>query len=173
MNWFFALLRVLHIGAGVFWVGGAFTFFLFVTPSTQVLPPANRQAFLDEIASRRRFARAIFGAATITVLAGGALYWLDSGGINAAWLMSASGLGFTVGGLAGLAAWLVAFAVIGPTFTRLNRLGGELVAARRPPTPDEGARLGSLASRLRIAGRALLTLLAIAVLLMAISRYLG
>jgi uncharacterized membrane protein len=173
MDWFFALLRVLHIGAGVFWVGGAFTYFLFVVPSTEVLPPPNRQAFLDEVAWRRRFARAIYSAATLTILAGAALYWLDSGGLKAAWLTSPSGLGFTLGGLAGFAAWLIAFAVILPTFTTLSRLGGELVAAGRAPTAEEAARLGSLASRLQIAGRALLTLLAIAVLFMAISRNLG
>ncbi len=173
MDWFFALLRVVHIGAGVFWVGGAFTFFLFVSPSTEVLPPANRTKFLDEVAWRRRFATAIYSAATLTILAGAALYWLDSGGLKAAWLTSPSGLGFTVGGLAGLAAWVVAFAVILPTFTALSRLGGELVAAGRPPTAEEGGRLGALATRLRMSGRALLALLAIAVLFMAISRYLG
>ena len=172
MDWLVIVLRLLHIGGGIFWVGGAFTFFLFVAPSTQVLAPPNRKAFIDEFAVRRRYPTIVLVAATITILAGAVLYWRTSGGFNPVWITSPTGLGFTTGGLAGLGAWLVAALVIGPTFQRIGQLGEELMAAGRPPTAEEGARMAALAGRLQLAGRTLLVLLAIAVLFMAISRYL-
>jgi uncharacterized membrane protein len=172
MDWSIVLLRIVHIGAGMFWVGGAFTFFLFIAPSTEVLAPPARKAFLDQVVERRRYPTAILAAATLAILAGAVLYWRNSGGLNVGWVTSPSGLGFTIGGLAGLAAWLVAAVVISPTFNALSGLTGKLVSAGRPPTPEEGARVASLGTRLRIAGRALLVLLAVAVVLMASSRYI-
>jgi uncharacterized membrane protein len=172
VDWLLLLLRVVHIGGGVFWVGAAFTFFVFVAPSLEVLPLTNRKAFLDQFVGRRRFVTVTLAAATLTVLAGAALYWRNSGNLNPAFLNSAYGLGFTVGGLAGLLAWLIAVLLIGPTFVELSRLGEQLLAAGRPPTAEEGARLATLGARLRIASRVLLTSLAIAVLFMAVSRYL-
>jgi hypothetical protein len=172
MDWFLLLMRLLHVGGGAFWVGAAFTFILFVAPSTEVLPPPNRKAFFDRFVGERRFTIAILAAATLTVLSGAVLYWRVSGGLNSIWLTSATGLGFTIGGLAGLAAWFIAWLVISPTFTALSRLSGEVLAAGRPPTAEEGARLGVLGTRLGLAGRVVLALLAIAVLFMAIARYM-
>ena len=172
MDWLVVLLRLLHIGGGIFWVGGAFTFFLFVAPSIESLSPPSRKTFLDALVGQRRFPSVILAAATITIVAGAALYWRSSGGLHPAFFSSGVGLGFTIGGLAGLGAWLIAALVIGPTFARLSGLSGEILGAGRVPTAYEGARLAALGARLRLASRALLTFLAIAVLFMAISRYI-
>jgi uncharacterized membrane protein len=172
VDWLLVLLRLIHIGGGVFWVGAAFTFFLFVAPSVEALPPPNRKAFLDQFVEHRRFPTIVLGVGTLTILAGAILYWRVSGNLNPIWLSSATGLGFTIGGLAGLSAWAIAAFVIRPTFARLGEVGGGILAAGRPPTAEEGARLAALGSRMRIASRALLALLAIAVLFMSISRYL-
>jgi uncharacterized membrane protein len=172
VDWLLLLLRLVHIGGGIFWVGSAFTFFLFVAPSLEALPPPNRKAFFDQFIGQRRFPTIVVAVATLTILAGAVLYWRVSGNLNPVFLTSASGLGFTIGGLAGLVAWLTAAFGISPTFRALGELGGELLNAGRPPTAEESARLAVLNTRLRIASRALLALLAVAVLFMAISRYL-
>ena len=172
MDWLVLLLRLLHIGGGIFWVGGAFTFFLFVAPSIERLAPRDRNTFLDTLVGQRRFPSVILAAATITIVAGAALYWRISGGLHPAFFSSGIGLGFTIGGLAGFVAWLIAALVIGPTFTRLSGLSGEIVVAGRPPSAEEAALLAALGARLRLASRALLTFLAIAALFMAISRYI-
>ena len=172
MDLVFLLLRLVHIGAGVFWVGGAFTFFLFVAPSTEVLAPAARQAFIEQLAVRRRFPVIVLAAATLTILAGASLYWLNSTGLSSPWIASPSGLGFAIGGICGFGAWLIAAFVIAPTFGALSELGASLVEAGRPPTAEETARIAALSARLQLASRLLLVLLAIAVALMAVSRYL-
>ena len=49
MDWLVMVLRVVHIGGAVFWAGSAFTFFVFVAPSLEVLSPPSRKAFLDYV----------------------------------------------------------------------------------------------------------------------------
>lgn len=173
MDWLVALLRVVHIAGGMFWFGGALTFFLFVAPSLEALQPPARKAFIDQFVGRRRFGDVILVVATLNILAGALLYWRLSGGLNEFWLRSPSGIGFTVGGVAGIVAWLVAAVAIRPTFDQLGKLGDALIAAGRPPTAEEGARLAALGGRLRLSSQLLLALLATAVIFMSISRYLS
>jgi uncharacterized membrane protein len=167
------LLRIIHIGTGVFWVGAAFALFLFVEPSTKVLEPPERKKFLDELIKGRRYSTAILVASTLTILAGAVLYWRASGGLNATWITSATGLGFTIGALAAIVSWLLGPFAILPTIEALDRLGGEMLTAGRPPTPEEGARMGALSARLQTVGRIDLAMLTVAVLAMAVARYLG
>jgi hypothetical protein len=94
------LLRIIHIGSGVLWVGAAFTFTLFVAPSSEVLAPPDRKQFLDEIVGRRRFSSTIFVFSTLTIVAGAMLYWRDSNGLDPGWITSPSGLGSTTGAAA-------------------------------------------------------------------------
>ena len=172
MDLFLLLLRVVHIGTGVFWVGAAFTFFLFVAPSTDVLAPPDRKKFFDEIIKRRRFSTTILVVSTFTILAGAILYWRDSAGLNPVWITSPTGLGFTVGALAAIVSWLLGPLAILPTIKELDRRGGELLSAGRPPTPEEGSRMHALNARLQTVGRVDLAMLSVAVLAMAVARYL-
>ncbi len=47
------LLRLVHIGAGVFWVGSVFTFFVFVQPAAVAVGP-DGQRFTYELLHHRR-----------------------------------------------------------------------------------------------------------------------
>lgn len=166
------LLRLLHIGSGVFWVGAAFAFFLFVQPSAKALGPEGEGAFMADLTQVRRFPTVILGATLVTVIAGLLLYLRNAGGM-ALWLGSATGVGFTIGAAAALVSFAIGPLAILPTVTKLNAIGGTLREARRPPTPEEGATIGALQARLRTVGKVDLVFLAVAVLFMATSRYLG
>lgn len=172
MDWFVIALRILHIGGGIFWVGAAFTFFFFVEPSTRVLAPAALNGFMGEVMGRRRFPIVVLVASLITVLAGGILYWRVWDGFDFA-SMSPSAIGFGIGGLAALFSFFIGLLVIVPTIKRLGDTGAAMMAAGRPPSDDEQATLHGLESRLATAGRLDLVGLSVAVLFMAISRYLG
>jgi uncharacterized membrane protein len=169
MDWLAIGLRILHVGAGVLWVGAAFAFFFFVQPSTGVLPPAGRAAFMAEVV-RRRFptAQMVFGV--VAVLAGIALYWRGTNGLAAT--TSGYGIGFGLGGVAAIMALAIGGSVIAPTTKRLAALGGQLAGAGRPPTREEAAAFQALQRRQVASGRAVLVLLAISVVFMAVSRYL-
>ena len=100
------------------------------------------------------------------------MYLRDAGGLQL-WLGSATGIGFTIGAAAGIVSLALGPAVIVPTIGRLDAIGMTLETEHRPPTPEEGARIQALQGRLDTAGKVDLVFLAIAVLFMATSRYLG
>jgi len=173
MDWLVIALRILHFGAGIFWVGAAFTFFFFVEPSTRVLAPDGRHGFMGEVMGRRKFPIVILIASVITVVAGTILYARNWDGFNPESLSNPATIGFGIGGLAAYVSFLIGALVITPTVKRLGETGGAIMAAGRPPTAEEEATMHGLESRLTSAGRLDLVGLTIAVLFMAISRYLG
>lgn len=168
--WMLAL-RILHIASGVFWVGTAWFFFGWIEPTTKAIGP-QAGPFMHHIVSQRRIVRFIVTAGTINVTAGALLYWRTSAGLDPVWLGSPTGFGFTIGGLAAIMAWAVGLRVIGPTVERLDQAGSSMAAAGRPPTAEEQAHFHALEARLHRAGQTDAVLLATAVVMMAISRYL-
>ena len=166
------VLRILHIASGVFWVGTAWFFFGWIEPTTKAIGP-QAGPFMHHVVRNRRVVQFIVSAGAINVAVGLLLYWRASAGLNPAWIGSGTGIGFTLGGLAAIAAWLLGLTVIGPTVERLDEAGTAMATAGRPPTPDELGRFHGLEARLHRAGQADSLLLATAVIFMAASRYLG
>jgi len=166
------VLRILHIASGVFWVGTAWFFFGWIEPTTKAIGP-QAGPFMHHIVRNRRVVQAIVGAGAVNVAIGLILYWRASAGLNTAWIGSGTGIGFTLGGLAAIAAWLLGLTVIGPTVERLDEAGTAMATAGRPPNPDELGRFHALEARLHRAGQGDVVLLATAVIFMAASRYLG
>ena len=171
MDPYLLVVRIVHIFAGVFWVGAALTFFGFVQPTAKALGP-DSQRFMQHIAKKRRFPTIIGIAAALTIIAGSLLYWRDSGGLRLAWITSPSGLDFSVGAVASILAFLLGMGVIGPNADRLVELGQEIAAAGGPPTAAQREELGRIDRRMSAAGKAIMVLLTIAVVAMATARYL-
>ena len=165
------VLRVLHIGTGVFWVGTAWFFFAFVEPTTQAIGPAAGP-FMHHVVRQRRVVRAVLTAATINVVVGLILYWRTSGGLDQAWLRSGTGIGFTFGAVCALAAWALGVSMLGPTIDKLDEVATAMGSAGRPPTPEEVGRFGALQHKLHRIGQVDVILLIGAVLGMASARYL-
>ena len=165
------LLRLIHILAGIYWVGSAFVFFLFVQPTVQATTPEG-QRFMLHLLRNRRYTEVGLGAAILAVAAGAILFWRDSNGLQLAWMSRPPGLGFTVGALAGPTA-LTLFLIAYPTGRRLVDIGSRLEAERRPPTDDEQRTLASAQQTVRRAGLTILVLLAIAAASMSTARYWG
>ena len=166
------VLRILHIATGVFWVGTAWFFFGWIEPTTKAIGP-QAGPFMHHIVRQRRVVRAIVGAGAINVIAGAFLYWRASAGLNPTWIGSGIGIGFTIGAIAAIIAWIVGMVVIGPTVEQLDEAGTAMAGAGRPPTPDELGRFHALEMKLHRGGQADVVLLLTAVVFMAASRYLG
>lgn len=171
MDPYLLVLRLLHIGFGIFWVGGAYTFFLFVSPSAKALGPDANGAFMNEVV-RRRFPMVVLVAGIVTVLAGALLYLRDSGGLSMTWIRTPTGTAFSIGAVAAIVSLALGPLVILPTITKLQTLGGQIKTEGRPPTPEEGATLHALDRRLTQVGQFDLVLLTVAVVMMATARYL-
>ena len=166
------LLRLIHIGAGAFWVGSVFTFFLFVQPAAVAVGPEATK-FTYQLLHHRRFGWVILGAAATTVLAGILLLVITSNGLDPDLLFNESRLGYTVGGVAAILTFAVGALYVFPRTTTVERTIGTLLAEARPPTPDEQQTLARIRSETLRAGWVVLAGLAIAVASMATARLWG
>jgi uncharacterized membrane protein len=104
MNYYLLFLRILHIGAGVFWVGSVLLLTFVINPALKETGESG-QKFVDYLIKHKRFGTESAGAGGMAGIAGLLLYWRDSGGFTSAWVYSSVGIGFGIG--AGLA--LIAF----------------------------------------------------------------
>ena len=166
------LLRLIHIGAGAFWVGSVFTFFLFVQPAAMAVGP-DATKFTYQLLHHRRLSAVILAAAAVTVLAGIWLLVVTSNGLDPDLLFGASRLGYTVGGVAATLTFAIGALYIFPRTQTVERTIGRLIAEARPPTPEEQQTLTRAASESRRAGWMVLIGLVIAVVAMATASYWG
>lgn len=164
------LLRIFHIVAGALWFGAAISYLFFFKPSVKAIGPAGPQ-FMQNLAGRRKYPLFMVSTSLLTVLAGGILYWFSSGGFNAAWIASGPGIGFTIGSLAALVAFLVGNFGIGPTSAQLGALGQEIGASGGSPSPEQISTLQALEKKLSRAELIDFVMLVIAMVTMATARY--
>jgi hypothetical protein len=164
------VLRLIHIGAGAFWVGAVFTFFLFVQPAAIAVGP-DATKFTYQLLHHRRLPIWIFGSAVVTVLAGLWLLVITSNGLDPDLLFSASRLGYTVGGIAAIVAIAIGGLYVLPRTLTTERTVGTFLGEGRPPTPEEQQTLARVGGQARRAGWLVLAGLTIAVASMATAQY--
>jgi uncharacterized membrane protein len=171
MDTYMVVLRVVHILAGVFWVGSALVTFLFIQPTAREIGPAAGP-FMAHLAGKKRLIDWVLRAAGLTILAGVLMYWRVSGGLHTDWIGSAEGLAVTIGALCGIAAFSLGLTVVKPSIMATLAIGREVAAGGGTPTPEQGAQLQALQKRGKAVGRAIVPLLIAAVVAMAAARYL-
>jgi len=161
------VLRVIHIGAGVFWGGGSLMMNYFFGPTVKATNQVGQQ-FAGHLMLKTKFVAVMTIMALLTILAGASLYLLDSHGLTSAWMKSATGIGFAIGGVFGLVGF-----VFGAMFGNLNKklatVGSQV---QGKPTPEQLAEIQSLQKRIAFATRFHVPSIIIAILLMSASRYL-
>ena len=153
-NLFMIVFRLLHIVAGVLWVGSAFLFVGFIGPSAAEVGP-SAGPILHAAVKKRKVPKVITGLGITTVVAGWILWLRDLNdyGSLGDWLGSNFGLVLTIGAvLATIAAFLGALGV-GRNVERLVDMSDTVAASGRPPTPEQQARIEHLGGRSRSTGR--------------------
>lgn len=79
MNWFFLLMKGLHVLAAVVWVGGMFFAYLVLRPSLGVLEPNQRMLVHTQVF--RRFFRVVWHAMPLSIVTGFAMIFVSFGGM--------------------------------------------------------------------------------------------
>lgn len=166
MNLFIIVLRLIHILSGVFWVGSAMVSAFFLTPALAATGEAG-QKMMGHMVNKGRMSARITGAAILTVLAGGTLYWIDSGGLTSSWTSSAPGWGFGIGGLFALVG-LATGIMVG---MNVKKLSGIAAAAQGKPSPDQVAQMQATQQQLKTVSLISTVALIIALACMATARY--
>ena len=159
------ILRILHIFGAVAWVGGAWLFVFFIEPTVSTLGPDSGK-FMNYLVTVRRYPVYLTTAAIVTLLAGILLFGLKWGPV---WNTS-KGITFLIGGLFGIAAGAVG-GMTGASAGRLIALGGEVAKQGKPPTQEQAAEIRGLQERMRSLGKTTAVLTSIALLAMAVARY--
>ena len=165
-------LRVVHIILGIYWGGTILFIATFLEPSVRSTGPAGGAVLMEM--DRRGYFKIMPLVAILTVLAGISLLWIDSGGFQPAWMGSSQGIGFSIGGLAAIAALVIAVTIMRPNGKMLLALSR--AAMQLPEGPERTARMSELApihERIRRVSLATTALIVIASAAMAVSRYLG
>jgi hypothetical protein len=171
MDWLMIVLRVVHIGAAMSWFGGAIVGSFFLGPTAKALGREGA-AFMDHLATRRRMGVFFPIVAMLTVLSGAALYWRDSSGFQLAWITSPTGLGFTLGAVAGISSLVLGFVLVGPSIAAQTAVQKELAASGGPATQAQARTLARADGKMQLANRIDLPLIMLAGLMMAVARYL-
>jgi hypothetical protein len=164
------LLRVVHVLCGVFWAGALMFVVTFLEPSIRASGPEGAKVMRALI--QRKYLNVIPILATLTVLSGVWLMWIVSNGFKGIWFASGPGATFTLGSVAGFVALMIGVHVLRPTVLRVVPLAQ--AAAEAPAGADKDAKLAqvqALRTRAISSGRWVAALLAVAVIAMAIARY--
>lgn len=169
MNILTLIFRLLHIVAGILWAGGAMHYFLFIEPTAKATAP-DSQKFMGYLMTQRQWTRFMGAVSLLTVVGGAALYYrLFS--VDWHWILTGSGIGFSLGALAGFSAFAAGNLLVGPRVKKLGALAQAVQANGGVPSAEQAASLGRIQKEMEMIGRADFILIAIAMLTMATARY--
>jgi uncharacterized membrane protein len=161
------VLRLLHIGAGVFWVGSVFFLNLFALPAIQAAGPDGPR-FMGLLMREGRVQRSLIHAGIVTIVSGFIIYGRFTMETQGLWARSTAAMGYGVGAIAAIVAFAIGIAVNAPSARRLQAIG----ATPGGPSAEQQAEAARIRARLAAASRLTLWMLVVAVISMAISRYL-
>lgn len=164
---YIAILRLIHIIGGGFWVGADLIYFGFIEPVARTLGPESAK-FMEFLMVRRKLPVAFSWAARLTVISGALLYLRDSNMFRSAWMSSSVGVGFGIGAVLGIAAMLLGDMVLGPTSKKMGQVGASIQGA---PTSEQVAELNKLGARMTKVGLIQTTLSVSSLAVMATASY--
>jgi hypothetical protein len=171
MVWLLTVLRLFHILAGVFWAGSAISLIGFIEPAARATGSAGA-TFFQGLWQHTRMLFFMNMSSLLTALTGVVLYMLVSNGNPLAYIGTGIGMGFTLGSAAGLIEFFNGILVMGPTSAKISALGAQMQTAGGPPTQVQLTEMSTLQERLNRGGKHGAVLLVLAVIGMAVARYL-
>jgi uncharacterized membrane protein len=169
-----AILRLVHILAGIFWVGATVFLSGFLMPAARTVGP-SAGPLMSELMGRRRLQLWINVAMTLAILAGFALYGIDSRISGGGFGRSATGMTLGLGALLAIAAAGIGGAIGKPTGRKLGEIAERMKEAQRaggPPPAELVAEAQPLQRKMASALAIMSWLLVLSATTMAIARYL-
>jgi len=165
------ILRLLHIGFGVFWAGSAIFFALFIMPSLKAAGPDGVK-FMQAL-GKSGYPIAAMIAALITIISGFLLIWTLSGGFEPMWFRSWYARILTSGATLALIAFIIGFTVNRPSAARMNKISEAIAKQGGPPTPEQLTEMMQIRKKIFTATNYIAILLGLAIAGMSIFRYAG
>jgi len=166
------VFRILHVMGGIAWGGAIFLMVFFLQPTAKAIGPAAGP-FMRELLSTRRLVDWILGIATVTIVAGGFLYWHDWQQFASLgdFLGGAFGLWLTIGAISALIAFAIGLFATRPAIVRTFAVGARIAQAGEQPPEELVREMAALQARARTLAKLNLTFVAIAAFAMSTARY--
>lgn len=169
MDLYMVILRLLHIPAGIVWVGFSLFMMSFAMPAALSMEDRGGR-FVRALYNTTPLLRVFPITALVTTVAGVLLYLRVSDNFNANWLTSGAGIVLTIGSLAGLAAFFHGIG-IGRRSEAQKELLNTIAGQPDGPTPAQGAQLAEIGQKQARATMISVVLMVIAVVGMSTARY--
>src|SRR5574341_5282 len=162
MSLFMVVLRLVHIGAGVFWAGGAIVVARFLIPSVQDAGPEGGKVV--QALQKRGLMTALPASAVLSMVAGLILYWRVSGGYAGQFGRTPTGMALGLGAVASIVAFVIGVTILRPATMKAGTLAQSLPQVSDPAGRDaQQAEMQSLRTRAARAANWVAGLLGIAV----------
>lgn len=160
-------IKLVHILAGVFWIGAAVVTTFFILPAVQAAGPAGG-AVMKQLTGQRKLPQYINLAAAAATLCGLLLYWQLTGGfaVNLLFNDSLRWMALSIGSLSGLAAFLWGFLVQSRNAKRLGQLTAGISG---PPSPEQLTAVAALQHKLHRGGMVGIALLLVSLIGMVLT----
>jgi uncharacterized membrane protein len=150
------ILRLVHILSAIVWLGSGVFTAIFLIPALSGSPGVMGQVVAG--LQRRKYFVAFPIVATLTILSGARLLYIDSAGFAPQYFDSGTGRTFAISGAAALVAFILSLGVARPAAVRAAALSGLLAATQESPERerlveqlDRVRRRGALATTFSIA----------------------
>ena len=166
MNFYLLVLRLVHIFAGIIWGGGALIMEFFISRSVAATGESG-QAFMQHVMNKLRMHNFMTVMAILTILGGTLLYWHDSNGFTSAWMRSSTGIGFGIGAVFGLIAFVFG-AIFGASNAKLGAVGAQI---QGKPTAEQLAQIQAIQKRIKTVSPIHVYSMILAMVFMATARY--
>jgi uncharacterized membrane protein len=170
MDTLMIILRLIHIFAGTFWVGGAALLVFFISPTAKSLGPDGGK-FMQGVVRAPGYIMYFPVVALLTVVSGLWMYYRVSNHFSAEFMEDTSGIVLSIGSVAGIVAFGHGGATIGPAAAKMKTLAETISAQGGPPTEEQMKTLMDTSAFINLHSRIAFGLMVIAVAGMAAARY--
>jgi uncharacterized membrane protein len=162
------ILRLIHILAGIFWVGSAFLMAGFLVPAVQQTGREGGR-FIQHLMLQRKLPIFLGIAMLLTILSGLTMYARMAAATQGSWAGSGPGMAYGLGGLAAILG-----AIVGSLYS--GRAGRRMAAIAQGigpggPSAEQQVEISRLQARIGLGSRITAALLALSAGAMAIGRY--
>jgi uncharacterized membrane protein len=165
------VLRLVHVVAGLLWVGAAVMLVAFVLPAARNSGTGIR--YLRQLIWVQRLPLFLNSVLVLTLASGVALYGNLAMLTRGAWVRTPAGLTFGLGALAAIVAAAVATFAAAPAVHRAIELGDRVQAAGANAAPEDLAEMERAQTRYAQTMRVVAGLLLGTAAAMAVARYLN
>lgn len=162
------VFRLIHIFAGVFWVGAVWLMTTYIGSTARALGK-DAAPFMQHFTLRSGFQRGISIAAGLSLLTGISLYWQNFG--DAIVVNTGRGLALTFGGAAGIIAFFIGVFMIGRNTNKIRALADSMAASGGPPSKGDLGTMQALQEKVAKAGALTSVFMVLALIGMTLSEH--